>query len=100
MTEHLNRQQSAADRANHGMHRVPDRIDPWNFVGEKFKGIEDAGDADNPRVAEDLERLILRRQSDPVKMDRKPSGKNGEIKIDTSKSREAEGHREEIQSFH
>lgn len=100
MTEHLNRQQRAADWANDGVDRVPDRIEPWNLVCEEFKEIENAGDADNPRVAENFERLILRREGYPMKMNCKPGGKNGEVKIDASQSREAEGNREEIQSFH
>ena len=100
MTEHLDREQCAADRANDGMDGVPDRIDPWNFVGAKFKEIENAGDANNPRVAKNLERLILRRQMDPVKMNRKSSGENGKVKIKASESRKAERDREKIQSFH
>ncbi len=69
MAEHLNRQQRAADRANHGVNCVPDRIHPWNFVGEELEKIENTGDCNDPGVAEDLERLILWRQRDPVKMD-------------------------------
>jgi len=63
-------------RANDSVDRVPGRIEPWNFVGEKFQGIEDARDCDDPRVPEDLERLILRRKDDPVEMDGKSSGEN------------------------
>ena len=100
MTEHLNRNQSAADRANHGVHRIPNGIDPWNFVGEKFEQIENTGDADDPWVAEDFERLILRRQRDPVEMDGEPSGKNSEVKIDARQRSETEGDGEKIDSFH
>ena len=74
MTEHLNRKQRAADGANHGVDCVPDGIHPWNFIGEKFEQIENTGDADDPRIAEDFERLILRRESNPVKMDCEASG--------------------------
>src|SRR5215831_2173012 len=100
MTQHLNRNQSAADRANHGVHRIPNRIHPWNFVGEKFEQIENTGYADDPWVAEDFERLILRRQRDAVEMDGESSGKNGEVKIDARQRSEAEGDGEEIDSFH
>src|SRR5205814_10109988 len=97
MTEHLNCEQSAADRANHGVHRVPDGIHPWNLVREKFEKIENTGDADDPGIAQDFERLILRHQRDPVEMDRQPSGKDSEVKIDTGQRSETERDREEIE---
>src|SRR2546426_9648886 len=100
MTEHLNRQQRAADGANNGVERVPDRIHPWNFVGKKFQEIENASDADDPWVAEDLERLILRRQSDPVKMDGESGNENGQVKIDAGERGQTESDGEEIKSFH
>src|SRR5437762_3369553 len=100
MAQHLNREQSTADRANHGMHRVPDGIHPRNFIGEKFEEIENTGNADDPRVTEDFERLILRRESDPVEMNGEPRGKNGEVKIDARERSQAERDSEQIQSFH
>ena len=100
MTEHLNREQSAPDRANRGVDRVPDGVHPWDFVGEKFEEIKNTSDANNPWVAEDFERLILLGQSDPMKMDREPSSKDGEIKIDAGQRSETEGDGEKVQSFH
>ena len=96
MAEHLDGQQSAADRANHSVDGVPDRIHPRDFIGKKFEQIENASDADDPRVAEHFERLILRRESDPVKMDCKPSRKNGEVKINAGECCETERDAEEI----
>ena len=90
MAQHLNREQSTADRANHGMHRVPDGIHPRNFIGKKFEEIENTCNADDPRVREDFERLILRRESDPVEMNGEPGGKNGEVKIDPRERSQAE----------
>ncbi len=100
MAQHLNREQSPADRANHGMHCVPDGIHPRNLIGEKFEEIENTGDADDPRVTEDFERLILRRESDPVEMNGEPSCKNGEVKIDPRERSEAERDSEQIESLH
>ena len=100
MTEHLNREQGTADRANHGVDCVPDGIYPWNFVGEKFEHIENAGDTDDPWVAEDFKRLILRRQSDPMKMDCEASGKNGQVKINAGERSETERDRKQVESFH
>src|SRR4029077_891747 len=97
MTEHLDCEQGAADRANDGVDRVPDRIYPRNFICEEFEEIENTSDRDDPRVTEDLERLVLWRQSDPVKMDCKSGDKNGQVKIDTRKRRETESHGEEIE---
>src|ERR1700745_1111240 len=100
MTEHLNRKQSASDRANDSVDCVPNGIHPWNLIGEKFEQIEDTGDADDPRVAEDFERLILRRESNPVKMDCETSRKNREVKINACESGKAERDAEEIKPFH
>ena len=61
MPEHLNCQQSPADRANDGVHRVPGGVEPRNFVGKKLQKIENASDSDHPGISEDFERLILRR---------------------------------------
>ena len=96
MTKHLNRKQSAADWANHGVNSVPDGIHPRDFIGEKFEHVENTGDADDPWVAEDFKRLILGRESDPVKMDCESGGKNREVKINTGKRSEAERDAEEI----
>src|SRR3989442_7770496 len=100
MTEHLNCEQSAADRANHGVHRVPDGIHPWNLVGEKFEKIENTGDADDPGIAQDFERLILLRQRDPVEMDSQPTCKDSEVKVNTGQRSETERNRDEIELFH
>src|SRR2546423_15294380 len=99
MAEHLNCEQSAADRANHGVHRIPDGIHPWNLVGEKFEKIENTGDANDPGIAQDVERLILRRQGDPVEMDGQPSSKDSEVKIDTCQRSETERDGHKIHSF-
>src|SRR5438552_2309806 len=67
---------------------------------EKFAEIENASDRDDPRVTEHFERLILRRQSDPVKMDCKSSNENREVKIDAGERSETEGDSEQVQLFH
>ena len=100
MAQHLNREQSTADRANHGMHRVPDGIHPRNFVGKKFEEIENTGDGDYPRVREDFERLILWRQSDPVKMDCESGNENGQVKINTCKRSKPKRHSKKIKLLH
>ena len=100
IAEHLNCKQGAADRANDSVDRVPGRIEPWNFVREKFQEVEDARDCDDPRVPEDLERLILWRQRDPMEMDGESSGENREIKVDPGQASQAERDRKDVQLLH
>ena len=96
MAEHLNCKQRAADRANESMHRVPGGIEPWNFVGKKLQKIQNTGNRDDPGISEGLQRLVLRRESDPVKMDGQPGNENREIKVDASQAGQAECNRKKI----
>jgi len=89
MAEHLNRDQGAADRANESMHGIPGGVEPWNFIGEKFQRIENASNSDDPGIPEDLERLILRCESDPLEMDGKSGNENSEIKVDARQARQS-----------
>ncbi len=81
MSENLNGEKRAADWSNDGMDSVPDGIYPRNFVGEKFEKKKNSGNADNDWLAQDSERLILRRKNDPVEMNGEAGGENGEVKI-------------------
>ena len=86
MAEHLNGKQSPADRPNDSVHRVPSRVEPWNFLGKKFQRIDNTSDSNHPGISEDLERLILGRERDPVKMDGESSNENREVKVDTGQA--------------
>ena len=100
MAEYLNREQSAANRANHGVNGIPRGVDPRNFVGEEFEKIEDTGDRNNRRVTQDFERLIGRRERDPVEMDGQSGDENGEIEVDAGQASQAERDCKEIEPFH
>ena len=100
MTKHLNCKERAADRPNHSMNGIPRRIDPGNFIGKEFQEVEDAGDGDDPRVAENLKRLVRRRQGNPMKMDSEAGGENRQVKIDPRKCGETERNGKQIQSLH
>ena len=100
MTEDLNREQCAADRPDHRMNGVPDGIDPRNFVSQKFEEIKKAGNGDDPRVTEHFERLVIRCERDPVKMNRESGGEDSQIKVDAGEGGQAERHGEQIQSLH
>ena len=90
MAKHLNCKERAANGPNHRVNGIPRRIDPRNFIGKELQEIENAGDGDDPRITEDLQRLVLRRQGDPVKMDSQAGGENCQVKIDPGKRGETE----------
>ena len=90
MTEHLNCQQRATDWANNGVHGIPGRIEPRDFVGKKFEQIQNARDGDHERMSKDLERLILRRQCDPMEMNGQTGREDGQVKIHSGKGRQSE----------
>ena len=82
------------------MDRVPRGIEPRDFVGKKFQDVEDTGNGDNPRLAEDFERLVIRRERDPMEMNGEARGENREIKIDPGEAGEPERHAQEVESIH
>ncbi len=100
MAEHLNGKQRAADRTNNGVDGVPGGIDPRDLVGEKFEEIQNARDGDDDRLAENVERLISRRERDPMEMDRHTGRENRQVKVDASERGESERDTEKIQSIH
>ena len=100
VTQHLNREQGAANRTDHGVNCVPGGIDPGNFVGDKFEKIKDAGDNDNRRMAEYFERLIGRRERDPVEMNRQTGRENREVEVDPRQRSKAERDAEKAELFH
>ena len=100
MAKHLNSKQSAANRPNNSVNCVPGGIDPGNFVGEKFKKIENARNRNNHWMAQHFERLVGRRECDPVEVDGETSGKNREIKVDAGEAGKPERDAEKIKLLH
>src|ERR1700736_2971621 len=100
MSQHLNGEERPTDRTDDGVHGVPRRIDPRNFVGEEFDEIENAGNRDDHRVPEHFERLVGGGERDPVEMNWETGGENREVKIDPGESSQTEGHGEEIEFSH
>ena len=100
MAEYLNCKQRATDRANNRVNSIPGRVHPRNFIGEKFEEIENARDRNDPRISEHFERLIGRRERDPVEMNGEASGENRQIKVDAGEASKAERDRKKIQLFH
>jgi hypothetical protein len=79
---------------------VPGRIHPRDFVREKFQEIEDARDGDDPGVAEGFERMVVRRELDPVQVYGQAGNEDGEVKIDPGETGETERHAQEVESVH
>ena len=100
MPEHLNGKQRAANRTNDGMNGVPSGVDPRNFVGEKFEEIKNARDRYNHRISEHFERLIGRRERDPVEMNGEAGSENRQVKINAGEASKAEGDTEKVELFH
>ena len=100
MSQHLKGEKRAADRPNDRVDRVPGGIDPRHFVREKFEQIQDAGEDDDPGLAEDLERLVAGRKCDPMKMDRETGDEHGQVKIDAGETGQAESDGDRIEAIH
>ena len=100
MTEHLNGKQCAADRTNDRVHCVPNGVDPRDFISEKFQEIQNAGNCDDPWVTEDLERLVLRRKRDPMKVNCEAGDENSQVKINPGERGKTESDRKKIEFLH
>src|SRR2546430_2836423 len=81
MSENLDGEKRAPDWSNDGMDSVPDRINPGNFICEKFEEKKNAGNNHDDWLAQNRERLILWGKNDPVEMNGKASGENSQVKI-------------------
>jgi hypothetical protein len=79
---------------------VPGGVNPGNFIGEKFQKIKNARDGDDHGIAQRFERLISRRERDPVEMDGEAGDENGEVEINASETSQAESDAEEMKFFH
>jgi hypothetical protein len=82
------------------MNGVPYRIDPRNFIREEFQEIQNTGNCDDPWVSEDLERLVLRRKRDPVKVNCEAGDENCQVKINPGERGKTESDCKQIKSFH
>ena len=82
------------------MDRVPRGIDPRDFVREKFQEIKDARDDDDGGMTEHFERLVLRRERDPVLVDGETGHENRQVKIDAGERGETESYPEKAKLFH
>ena len=100
VAENQHAKQRRADGTDGGVHRIPGRINPRNFVGQKLHGEEDTGDRDDPRVGQHLEAGVLRREVDPVEADGQTGEKDNEVKIQAGQGSQAHRHAEKLQDFH
>src|SRR2546423_15379537 len=100
MAEDLDREEGATDRPDNGVDRVPGGIDPRDFICEKFEQIQNTGDGNDPWLAKDFERLVLRRERDPMEVNGKTGDEDREIKVDAGEAGEAERHADDVESVH
>lgn len=96
MAQHLNRKQGATDWTDHGVDSVPDRIDPRDLVREEFEKIKNAGNNDDRRMSENIERLIVGTKCDPMKMNRESGRENCEVEIDSGERGETKCNAEQV----
>ena len=82
------------------MDRVPSTVDPRDFIGEKLQEIEHARNGDDDRITQYFERLIRRRERDPMEMNGEAGGENGEVKINSGEAGQAKGNAEKVEFFH
>src|ERR1043166_1229258 len=100
VAEDLDRDERAAERPNDRVDRVPRGIEPGHFVREKFEEIQDAGDDDDPGLAENFERLVTGRERDPMKMNREACDEDGQVKVDAGEAGEAESYGDRVETIH
>ena len=81
VTEHLDREQGAADRSDDGVDGIPRGIDPRNFIRKKFEQKKYAGDGDDEWITQNGERVVGRSECDPVLMNGQASGEHRQIEI-------------------
>src|SRR2546423_4803467 len=80
MAEYVDRKERAPDRPNDCVNGVTGRIQPRDLVGKKLQEIEGTGNDYDPGMTERFEGMIVRRENDPVLIDRETGDENREIK--------------------
>jgi hypothetical protein len=100
LTQDTNRKEGTADRPNDGVHGIPGRVDPGDFIGEKFQHVERARDPKDERIAENGERLVGWGEHNPVLINGEAGDENGQIKIDPGQTGKAKGNAEQLQLIH
>ena len=93
-------EQRAADGADDGVDGVPQRIDPRDFIRKKLQEKKRAGDEEYGGMGEEVERLILRSERDPVLLDGEAGGKHGEVEIQAGERGQTEGDAQKLKLFH
>src|SRR5687767_6557878 len=100
MAQRLDGEERPTDWPDNGVNRVPGGIDPGDFVGNKFEDIENAGENDDPGLAENLERLVARGENDPLLVDGQAGDKDGEVKVDAREASEPQRHAQQVEFVH
>ncbi len=70
------------------------------FCPQKFEEIKNASDRNNHRIPKHFERLIGRRERDPMEMNGEAGGENRQVKIDAGEAGQAERDGKKVKLFH
>jgi hypothetical protein len=100
MPKHLNGKQRAANWTDDRVNGIPGGVDPWNFVRKKFEEVKNPSNRNNYRIPEHFQRLIGRRERDPMEMNGEAGGENGQVKIDAGEAGQAERDGKKVKLFH
>ena len=100
LAQHPDGKEGAANRPDDGMDRVPGRIDPRHFIGEKFQDVEGAGDPEDEGLAQDGERLVFGREHDPVLVNGETGDEDRQVEIDSGEAGQTERDTEEVKPIH
>jgi hypothetical protein len=94
--DHREGQQGAAKRADEGVDRIPDRIDPGDLVGEEFHEGGGSGHPHHPGIGKDLQGLEVLGQGQDVEMHGKAGGQRGQVEPPAREQADAAGDAEDF----
>ena len=100
VAQHHHSQQSSAHRTDRGVHRIPGRVNPRNFVRRELHGKEQSGSRQDPRISQHFQPLVFRGEGDPIKADGQTGEKDGQVKIQPGQSGQADRDTEKLEDFH
>jgi hypothetical protein len=81
---YLNGKQRAANRTNDRVNGIPSES-IHGILSAKIRGNKECQRRNNHRITKHFERLIGRRERDPMEMNRESGGENRQVKIDAAR---------------
>ena len=100
MSKDLDGKKCASDWPNNGMDSVPNRINPRNLIGEKLEQEENSRNDNDGWLAKNAQRLVLRRQNNPMEVNSEAGREDGQVKVEARQTSKSERDTQEIKPFH